>query len=167
MQGTQMSDTPITDDTMSEYLDGDGDIAAVRYKMAKLERELAACRAELERETGRANQWVKSARDLARKLGLPDDESKASTHDWRFIESRLASREGSELDVRIYAERSNARWIPVSGYAEAHARFGGEGIRAYSVEDSLESEPAFIFRKEGDQWYAWPLPPAPLKEPGR
>jgi hypothetical protein len=29
--------------------------------------------------------WVGAARDKARELGLPDDESKGSTHDWRFI----------------------------------------------------------------------------------
>jgi hypothetical protein len=29
--------------------------------------------------------WVGSVRDLARKLGLPDDESDSSTRDWRYI----------------------------------------------------------------------------------
>lgn len=44
------------------------------------------------KETKRADAWVKAARDLARELGVEDDDSNGSIHDWRHIRSVLKMR---------------------------------------------------------------------------
>ena len=141
----------------------DAEILRHAWKYARdIERELAACWVELERETDRANQWVKSARDLARRLGLPDDESKASTHDWRFIESRLASREGSEQEeILPYVRCASCKVLCVPRPDGTCPRCNGNPIAAPDREaeglaravDAAKSVESWMGRHEGGELF--------------
>jgi hypothetical protein len=88
------SETPLTDDTFDSYCRGACGTAYIRNTMGKMERELAAARVEVERQTTR-NQWLEeytpktnlgliaqlSARDedkaLRKQLRVRTDEGQA------------------------------------------------------------------------------------------
>lgn len=55
--------------------------------------------------------WVGSARDLARELGLPDDESKGSTHDWRYISERAKRSTARDSTPLGWVEEDMVRWL--------------------------------------------------------
>ena len=50
--------------------------------------KIADLTAKLEKETGRADAWVKAVRDLARELGTPDEDSNGSIQDWKRITAK-------------------------------------------------------------------------------
>lgn len=53
---------------------------------------------QLARETARADAWVKEVRDLARELGIADEDSNGSIHDWRHVKYKL--RQLAELQAK-------------------------------------------------------------------
>lgn len=87
------------------------DIARLRSENATLERALAEANGRAEKETRRADAWVKAARDLSRELGMADDESDGSIRDWQHIRSKLQMRlaRATAAEAELRAVREDAR----------------------------------------------------------
>ena len=66
--------------------------------------KIADLTAKLEKETGRADAWVKAVRDLARELGTPDEDSNGSIQDWKRITAK--AKQVKELEAKL-REKNN------------------------------------------------------------
>ena len=66
---------------------------------AEKDKEIAELEANLEKETVRADAWVNAARDLARELVTPDEDSYGSIPDWRRITAK--ARQGKALEAKL------------------------------------------------------------------
>jgi hypothetical protein len=78
------------------------------------EKQLARALLECWQCSGMVDAWVGSARDKARELGLPDDESKGSTQDWRFICEWIEKRKNARATwdrMEDIADKSQERAI--------------------------------------------------------
>lgn len=67
---------------------------------------------QLARETARADAWVKEVRDLARELGIADEDSNGSIHDWRHVKYKL--RQLAELQAEhdaLVKDAARYRWL--------------------------------------------------------
>lgn len=61
--------------------------------------QLAELTAKLDKETVRADAWVKATRDLARELGTPDEDSNGSIQDWKRITAKV--KQVKELEAKL------------------------------------------------------------------
>ena len=89
-----------------------GELDAVRIKevnvkavnsyvplITELQGQIAELTAKLDKETVRADAWVKAARDLARELGTPDEDSNGSIQDWKRITAK--AKQVAELTAKL------------------------------------------------------------------
>ena len=71
--------------------------------------KIADLTAKLEKETGRADAWVKAVRDLARELGTPDEDSNGSIQDWKRITAK--AKQVAELTAKLDKAREALKYL--------------------------------------------------------
>lgn len=110
---------------------------------------------QLARETARADAWVKEVRDLARELGIADEDSNGSIHDWRHVKYKLRQlaelQQDAEIGRRWRKNSSLTEWFPFT--AEELARLRDRSNNLFGA--LLEFHNAFHNRGETTSLHEW------------